>query len=142
MSQQSGCRKSLLHRKRNQKYNKTLKIILKYSPGLYMLTRVSGKPVISGSSPPTTTARAPSRCASRTLFTNSHFPLWTSAIQGSEGSGVFGPSRQRSGHPVFGIDSFEKELGTSQGFVNEDRGRTYPRIGLSISEPNAATMTT
>jgi hypothetical protein len=52
---------------------------------------------------------------------------------------VLGPSKQRSGQPVFGIGStVDEEFGESQGLVNEDKGKTYPRIGLLISAPNAA----
>ena len=62
-----------------------------------MLTKLSGKPEISGSSPPTTTAFAPNLCASRTFLTNSQLPRWTIAIQASVGS--LGPLRHKSGHP-------------------------------------------
>ena len=92
-------------------------------PGLYMLTSVSGYPEIFGSSPPTMTARAPSLCASRTFFTNSHFPRCTSAIQVSDGSGDLSPARQSLGQPQFSAGS-RVVVFAAQGTVKEDKGMT------------------
>lgn len=106
-----------------------------YEPGLYILTKVSGKPDTSGSSPPTTTAFAPSLCASRTFLINSHCPRCTKAIHASVGS--FGPLTQSLGHPGLGAGDV-KELLDGHGTVNEERGMTYPKIGSLISAPKAA----
>jgi len=101
-----------------------------------MLTSVSGVPDMSGFSPPTTTAFAPRRCASRTFFTNSHFPRCTSAIQGSVGS--LRPTMQRSGQPIFDDGSRPRVSFPEQCTVKDDSGITYPRSGSFISAPKAA----
>jgi hypothetical protein len=106
-------------------------------PGLYILTRLSGNPLRSGSSPPTTTALAPKRCASRILSTNWHSPLCTNAIQVSVRSGSFGPITQSFGQPKFGGMSARKPS-PSQGAVKDDSGITYPKRGSVSSAPNAA----
>jgi len=90
---------------------------------------------VSGFSPPTTTALAPSLCASRTFLTNSHFPRCTRAIQVSVG--WFGPLKQSSGHPELS-EWVVAVLLAGHGTVNDDSGITYPRSGSFISAPNAA----
>ena len=109
------------------------------SPGLYILTRVSGFPLVSGLSPPTTTALAPSRWASRTLSTNWHWPRCTRAIHVSVGSGLCGPLMQRVSHARLSPSLRTLEaFADAQGVVNEESGITYPNSGSSSSVPNIA----
>src|SRR5580700_5740088 len=102
-----------------------------------MLTKASGLPLMSGLSPPTTTALAPRRCASLTLLTNSHSPLCTRAIHVSPGSGSCGPSIHNVGQPRLGGGSAKETLSV-HGMVNEESGITYPRSGSFSSAPKAA----
>src|SRR5712671_3749590 len=93
-------------------------------PGLNMFTSVSGFPEISGSSPPTTMALAPNRCASLALETNWQVPRCTRAIQGSKRSGMFGSTLHSRGHPRLGWSMEEVTVSFEQETVNELRGMT------------------